>query len=222
MPTETPNYALIARLQGINPALDATVALLAAAQGDFRLLLEFGFELAPHPFGVTLYHGGLGAVVTTPPNMSKVEAAVLSLTNSRKPVETGLGSAIDEAVPLYLPEPLTPEAAAYAAAYLPDRLRRYAATLVLKGHHEQGEFTTLIREAADKLETAAALLNLSARYREAHAGYKAALATSEAAFAKRPIVSAKTWERLEGEFKAAESAMEAAKQALLAAALDIT
>ena len=159
MPTETPDYALIARLQTINPALDAAVALLAAAQGDFRPLLEFGFELAPHPLGVTLYRRGMGSVVTKGPTMAKVEAAVMTLTNVRKPLDTGLGSAMDEAVPLYPPEPLT----AYTAACLPDRLRCYAATLVLKGHHEQGEFTTLVREAANKLEAADALLSLSAR-----------------------------------------------------------
>lgn len=80
--------------------------------------------------------------------------------------------------------PTTPEdgaAQAYAAACLPDRLRCYAATLVLSGHHEHGEFTTLVREAADKLEAADALLSLSAAYRAAHALHVEAVATANPA-----------------------------------------
>ena len=117
-----------------------------------------------------------------------------------------------------MPTETTPEEAAYASACLPDRLRCYAATLVLKGHHEQGEFTTLVREAADRLEAADALLSLSARYREAHAAYKMALAAAEDAFTK----GSRSWHRLADEQKTAESAMSYAQQALLSAALAIT
>lgn len=42
-------------------------------------------------------------------------------TETRKPLDTGLGSAMDEAVPLYPTE--TDAEAAYKAACLPDRLR---------------------------------------------------------------------------------------------------
>ena len=114
----------------------------------------------------------------------------------------------------------TPEAA-YTAACLPDRLRCYAATLVLSGHHEQGEFTTLVREAANKLEAADALLSLSARYREAHALHATSM-TAALQGQCRPLVSAATWRHLEDERKAAGEDMEAAKSALLSAALDIT
>ncbi len=216
----TNEYALIARLQSINPALDATVALLSAAENDFRPLLEFGFELATHPFGVTLYRGGMGAVVTNPPSMSKVESAVLSLTNTRKPLDTGLGSVMDAAVPLY---PSEDALTAYAAACLPDRLR--SAAHLDRVHFDvptdEQELVTVLHEAADKLEAADALLSLSARYREAHAAHTAAL-TAALQGQCHPLVSAATWRHLEDDHKAADSAMEAAKQALLSAALDIT
>lgn len=130
-------------------------------------------------------------------------------TETRKPLDTGLGSAMDEAVPLYPTEATTP---AYAAACLPDRLRCYAATLVFSGHHEQGEFTTLVREAANKLEAADALLSLSARYRAAHAAHVEAVAAENAAYkanVKAPIAAT----------DAARSVMESAKQALLSAVI---
>ncbi len=210
----TNEYALIARLQSINPALDATVALLSAAENDFRPLLEFGFELATHPFGVTLYRGGMGAVVTNPPSMSKVESAVLSLTNTRKPLDTGLGSVMDAAVPLY---PSEDALTAYAAACLPDRLR--SAAHLDRVHFDvptdEQELVSVLHEAADKLEASDALLSLSARYREAHALHVEAVAAENAAYranVKAPIKAT----------DAARSAMEAAKQALLSAALDIT
>lgn len=80
---------------------------------------------------------------------------------------------------------------------------------------------TVLHEAANKLEAADALLNLSARYREAHAAHTAAL-TAALQGQCHPLVSAATWRHLEDDHKAADSAMEAAKQALLSAALDIT
>jgi hypothetical protein len=142
-------------------------------------------------------------------------------TETRKPLDTGLGSAMDEAVPLY---PSEDALTAYAAACLPDRLR--SAAHLDRVHFDvptdEQELVTVLHEAADKLEAADALLSLSARYREAHAAYSEALAASQAAFHKRPIVCATTWERLEGAFKAAESTMEAAKHSLLSAARDIT
>lgn len=117
----------------------------------------------------------------------------------------------------------TPEEAAYAAACLPDRLRSVAC---LDRVHfdvptDEQELVSVLREAADKLEAADALLSLSAAYRAAHATYSEALTTALKGQCS-PLVSAAAWRRLDDEQKAAESAMQAAKQALLAAALDIT
>jgi len=101
-----------------------------------------------------------------------------------------------------MPTETTPEAA-YAAACLPDRLR--SAACLDRVHFDvptdEQELVSVLHEAADKLEAADALLSLSARYRAAHAAFEAA-----------------------PEFEHMEPlrAMEAAKQALLSAALDIT
>ena len=109
----------------------------------------------------------------------------------------------------------TPEAA-YAAACLPDRLR--SAAHLDRVHFDvptdEQELVSVLHEAANKIEAADALLNLSARYREAHAAHVEAVAAENAAYkanVKAPIKAT----------DAARSAMEAAKQALLSAALDI-
>lgn len=94
-------------------------------------------------------------------------------TETRKPLDTGLGSAMDEAVPLYPTEATTP---AYAAACLPDRLR--SAACLDRVHFDvptdEQELVNVLHEAADKIEAADALLSLSTRYREAYSAFEAA------------------------------------------------
>ena len=116
-----------------------------------------------------------------------------------------------------MPTETTPEAAAYAAACLPDRLR--SAAHLDRVHFDvptdEQELVNVLHEAADKIEAADALLSLSTRYREAHALHVEAVAAENAAYkanVKAPIKAT----------DAARDAMEAAKQALLSAALDIT
>lgn len=75
-------------------------------------------------------------------------------------------------------------------------------------------------EQLDSIEPGIRLLELSAAYRAAHAAYNEAL-TAALKGQCSPLVSATTWRRLEDEQKAAESAMNAAREALLSAALAV-
>ena len=111
----------------------------------------------------------------------------------------------------------TPEAA-YAAACLPDRLR--SAACLDRVHFDvpgdEEELVEVLHEAADKLEASAALQSLSAAYRVAYAAHREALAAIDAVF--RGKYEQETFSRV---LRTAEDAMEAAKQVLLSAALDI-
>jgi len=124
---------------------------------------------------------------------------------TRKPLDTGLGSATDEAVPLYPTEPLSPYAAAWESIK-DDIVTAFG----------EGQSATTDAQVA-LIEPGVRLLELSAAYREAHAAHVAARQATEASTGPREV-----WHALNAAADTAQSAMEAAKQALLSAALDIT
>jgi len=100
----------------------------------------------------------------------------------------------------------------YAAAWVAIKDDVYVAFSEGQNQSSSGE-TALI-------EPGIRLLELSAAYRAAHAAYNEAL-TAALKGQCSPLVSATTWRRLEDEQKAAESAMNAAREALLSAALAV-
>jgi len=116
------------------------------------------------------------------------------------------------------PEQLAAQAArdarndAYEAQTPAQPLRH--AWAVIKYNAQSGDTESTGDAALALIEPGICLLELSAAYRAAHAAH----ATAEAQFTGFPSDEPGAWDKA----RAAQSVMEAAKQALLSAALDIT